>query len=152
MKTHTLKCRMQYFVELCEGRKTFEIRKNDRGFQVGDLLELVAVSDNDKPLSGAFNQPLPLLYKVTYMTDFAQQDGYVVLALADAHDAMAKDAARLDWIESQWTNGVHIEVCAIGKCSGDVLEKQATVFTRSGDHKSGTVRGAIDAAMGADNG
>ena len=39
-KIHKLKTLTQYFAPLREGRKRFEVRKNDRDFQVGDLLHL----------------------------------------------------------------------------------------------------------------
>jgi ASC-1-like (ASCH) protein len=37
---HELKILPQYFKEVKEGNKTFELRKNDRGFEVGDTLVL----------------------------------------------------------------------------------------------------------------
>lgn len=37
---HQLKCEAKYFEELCSGAKTFEVRKNDRDFHVGDYLAL----------------------------------------------------------------------------------------------------------------
>lgn len=40
MKTHELKLDDKYFDEVKSGKKNFEIRKNDRNFQVGDILEL----------------------------------------------------------------------------------------------------------------
>ena len=40
MKTHYLKTWTQYFEEVWNGKKTFELRKNDRDFAVGDLLVL----------------------------------------------------------------------------------------------------------------
>lgn len=35
---HTLKCQPPFFAEVAAGRKTFELRRDDRGFAVGDLL------------------------------------------------------------------------------------------------------------------
>jgi phosphoribosyl-ATP pyrophosphohydrolase len=40
MKTHELKILPQYFNDIQDGSKTFEIRKNDRGFEVGDKIIL----------------------------------------------------------------------------------------------------------------
>ncbi len=40
MKTHELKILPEYFKEVLLGNKNFEIRKNDRNFQVGDYVEL----------------------------------------------------------------------------------------------------------------
>jgi len=40
MKTHELKLIQPYFNEVRNGTKTFEIRKNDRDFQVGDIVIL----------------------------------------------------------------------------------------------------------------
>lgn len=39
-ETHRLKIWPRYFEAVCDGRKTFEVRVNDRGFRVGDKLEL----------------------------------------------------------------------------------------------------------------
>lgn len=50
MKTHELKLDVKYFEDVKSGKKNFEIRKNDRDFQVGDVLELKAYKNykNDK--------------------------------------------------------------------------------------------------------
>ena len=42
MKTHELKLDINYFDEVKSGKKNFEIRKNDRNLQVGDVLVLKA--------------------------------------------------------------------------------------------------------------
>ena len=40
MKTHGLKVWPEYFKEIRSGNKTFEVRKNDRDFEMGDRLYL----------------------------------------------------------------------------------------------------------------
>lgn len=40
MTRHDLKCGPAYFEAIYNGRKTFEVRRNDRGFQAGDVLDL----------------------------------------------------------------------------------------------------------------
>ncbi len=42
MTTHELKLDIKYFDDVKNGKKNFEIRKNDRNYQVGDILELIA--------------------------------------------------------------------------------------------------------------
>lgn len=37
---HDIKCWPQYFERLLDGSKTFEVRKNDRGYQAGDRLRI----------------------------------------------------------------------------------------------------------------
>ena len=39
MKTHELKLDINYFEDIKYGKKNFEIRKNYRDFQIGDILE-----------------------------------------------------------------------------------------------------------------
>lgn len=40
MTTHVLKIQTQYFNDIILGIKRFEVRKNDRNYQIGDYLEL----------------------------------------------------------------------------------------------------------------
>ncbi len=40
VKVHDLKTLPQYFQAIVDGTKTFEVRRNDRGFEVGDYLFL----------------------------------------------------------------------------------------------------------------
>lgn len=40
MDTHELKILPQYFQEVWDGKKNFELRRNDRDYKVGDILLL----------------------------------------------------------------------------------------------------------------
>ncbi|MGJ6852999.1 ASCH/PUA domain-containing protein [Listeria monocytogenes] len=73
-KTHELKILSEYFWDIIEGRKTFEIRKNDRDFQVGDYLILKEFKD------GKHTRQFRAV-EVTYITDYAQKEGYVVMGI-----------------------------------------------------------------------
>lgn len=41
MTEHALKCWPSFFGDVCDGSKTFEVRRDDRGFRVGDTLRLM---------------------------------------------------------------------------------------------------------------
>lgn len=45
MKRHILKLEQQYALPIVEGLKTFENRKNDRGFKIGDTLILRCIDE-----------------------------------------------------------------------------------------------------------
>lgn len=74
MKTHKLKIQPEYYDALLLGIKTFDIRKNDRDFKVGDILKLSEFKDGVYT-GGSY------MAKIIYITDYAQQDGYVVMGI-----------------------------------------------------------------------
>lgn len=82
---HELKIKPEYFAAIYFGEKTFEIRNNaDRNFQVGDTLLLKAW---DGEFTGDFVEKV-----VSYITDFEQKPGYVVLGLVNhrEHELLEK--------------------------------------------------------------
>ena len=74
--THELKIQPEYFNAVLMGAKTFEIRKNDRGYKVGDTLILKEWIPITRTYTGK-----ELARKVTYITDYQQKPGYVVMAI-----------------------------------------------------------------------
>lgn len=86
--THDLKTWKEYFEEIWEGRKTFEVRKNDRNFQVGDTLNLVEMDlggygMTDHDLS-RFPTGRTIQAEVTYILKgglFGIEEGYVVMSI-----------------------------------------------------------------------
>lgn len=76
MKAHVLKLYANYFNDVAHGHKRFEIRKNDRDYQVDDLLILREFVPQFDVYTGNM-----MVYQVTYMTDFKQRPGYVVLGI-----------------------------------------------------------------------
>lgn len=65
-----------FFEPMLSGDKTFEIRRNDRNFQVGDCLRLIEWDPATAKPTGR-----GLLCAVTYLTDFAQVPGYIVMGI-----------------------------------------------------------------------
>ena len=47
MKLHELKIKHEYLLEVTMGKKTFELRKNDRDYQVGDLIHFIDIKEGN---------------------------------------------------------------------------------------------------------
>lgn len=78
-KWHKLKIWPEYLDAIIEGRKTFEVRKADRDFQVGDALQL----EGFDPVSNTFTENGTLV-DVTYVMNggkFGVEAGTVVLGI-----------------------------------------------------------------------
>jgi hypothetical protein len=78
-KIHILKCRPEFFRAVQSGEKTFEIRLNDRGYQIGDVLILSEYDPATARYSGEH-----VSRRVTYLTSAYQAEGYVVMSLIPA--------------------------------------------------------------------
>ena len=72
MKSHTLKSVTTHFENLLNGNKPFDIRRDDRGYEEGDVLHLREYDGDD--YTGRQS-----LYVVTYAEETT--DGYVVMAV-----------------------------------------------------------------------
>lgn len=77
-RRHKLKLAKMFFEDVRLGRKSFELRKNDRDYQIGDILELREM-DNGEPTGRVIEK------KITYILEgFAGlKEDYCILALAD---------------------------------------------------------------------
>lgn len=73
---HELKIQPQYYESVRKRVKTFEIRRNDRNFKVGDILVLNEFNPETNELTGKWIER-----KVVYITDYAQQENYVVMSI-----------------------------------------------------------------------
>ena len=56
---HNLKTWPEYFKLMIEGKKTFELRKNDRDFQVGDRLDLLEYNPDTQEYTGKHTHVFP---------------------------------------------------------------------------------------------
>lgn len=66
MKLHELKIKHEYLVEVDMGRKMFELRKNDRDYQVGDLIRFIDIKQESKGDCDIYIDKDDL-YKITYV-------------------------------------------------------------------------------------
>ncbi|WP_217995217.1 DUF3850 domain-containing protein, partial [Methylogaea oryzae] len=80
MANHDLKILRTYFEPVVSGKKPFEIRRNDRGFQEGDTVRLQEVLMD---VGGYSYTGREVSKRITYVTDFEQRDDFVVFGLGD---------------------------------------------------------------------
>jgi len=78
---HDLKIKQCYLIHVLEGNKTFEVRKNDRDFQVGDTINFLPLEDENY---NAYDlaRPIPK-YRINYiLSDFGGlQQNHVCMAI-----------------------------------------------------------------------
>ena len=111
MKTHELKTWPEFFGPVLSGEKPFECRKNDRGFQKGDVLRLMEW-DNE---IGAYTG-YDCYRRVTYVLQgdidltFGISAGFVVLGMTPITESEAMSAALMqvadvggsfDWLHDE---------------------------------------------------
>jgi hypothetical protein len=81
---HILKIEPPFFQAVVDGLKTFEIRKDDRGFQAGDDLTL---REFDPAYKGYHRSEADMYTgryheaKIGYVTAYEQKSGYVVFSV-----------------------------------------------------------------------
>lgn len=85
MTTHRLKVLIKYADAIMNGTKTFEVRKNDRNFKVGDKIVFDVVTNEGFAVGAAVRHPLNgATYRIDYILDdfegLAQK--YVALAIS----------------------------------------------------------------------
>jgi len=73
MKIHELKTLPEFYQRILNRQKTFEVRYNDRNFQVGDHLNL-------REYNGRYTGR-SMTVQVKYLTDYEQKPGFVVMAI-----------------------------------------------------------------------
>lgn len=80
MKLHTLKIKTKYFVDVTMGLKTFELRKNDRDYQVGDLITFEVINATGDIFPKEYN-----VFQITYILkdcpEYGLDKDYVILGI-----------------------------------------------------------------------
>lgn len=81
-KIHELKTWSEYFVMVFMGRKTFEVRKNDRGFKIGDTLILQEGDLNGKEWIATGRTLARKVTSIVHGGQFGVKEGYCVMSIA----------------------------------------------------------------------
>jgi hypothetical protein len=91
MKTHEIKIRCDYAEMILSGKKTFEIRVNDRDYREGDEVIMTQVDQRAEPIHEA-----PKIHATigTVLEDWGLKRGYVVFSLLDVHEIKLGDKVR----------------------------------------------------------
>ena len=77
MKTHELKILPQYFQAVWDGIKTFEVRKDDRDYQCGDILVL---REWDGKYTGS-ELDVEVTYILRNASRYGLADGYCIMSI-----------------------------------------------------------------------
>ena len=74
---HELKCKSEFFRDLRTEKKTFEVRKDDRGFCVGDYLALNEINQEGQYTGDS------LLVQISYILRNPEycKDGFAILGI-----------------------------------------------------------------------
>lgn len=84
MKTHNIKLNIEFYDDVLSGRKPFEIRENDRGYQTGDHIKFIPYDSKICP-SLKPNHPIAdKEYEITYVLNgWGLKNGYVVFGIRE---------------------------------------------------------------------
>lgn len=89
MITHRIKVRDCYWDAIERGDKNFEVRRDDRGYQKGDVLELVKTDEKGFFVRYGAQEQI-LTRAITYILTGGQwgiEPGYVVMGLAEIEES-----------------------------------------------------------------
>lgn len=90
MKRHELKLNIEFCDDVLNGKKTFEVRKNDRGFQTGDLIRFIPTDGTSyrkldgRTIEHAKHEISERTYRIKYILNgWGIKNGYVVLGIEE---------------------------------------------------------------------
>lgn len=79
---HTLKIEQKYLIRILIGEKSFEIRKNDRDFQVGDEIDFLPLEDENLNVYELCSS-IPR-YRITYVhSGLGMATEYVAMSIVE---------------------------------------------------------------------
>lgn len=80
MKLHILKIRPEYFCHVLYGVKRFELRKDDRDYEVGDIIHFINSTTEDEFPSNQ-NDVFKITYILRDVPEYGLQKGYCILGI-----------------------------------------------------------------------
>lgn len=85
---HTIKILKPYADAVAEGRKTFEVRLNDRGYNCGDFVSFIVMQDGFVRL---YHPLTEMKFRITYVhSGLGLQEGYVVFGIEKVEEGEAE--------------------------------------------------------------
>ena len=85
MTTHNLKIKPEFAKAVLSGEKTFEVRKNDRGYQKGDLVRFRLSDPGPQQLQDKLSEKV---YQITYiLSGWGIDPEYVVFSIKEVSDS-----------------------------------------------------------------
>lgn len=100
MDVHKLKTWPLFFQAIVSGEKTFEVRKNDRDFKVGDCLKLLEYD----PVAGQYTgREYPVLV-TSFLNDpaFGVKDGFCIMSIKPADGPWESSKVKCDLCGATW--------------------------------------------------
>ena len=89
MTTHELKLNKRFEKPVWRGEKQFEIRKNDRDYQVGDLIRFHVVDDRGNAWNSLLSR---VTFEITYvLSGWGLEPGYVALGIREIDEDEVED-------------------------------------------------------------
>ena len=88
MKHHDLKIFTKYFEAVADGRKKSEVRFDDRNYNIGDT---VTLNEGEPDINGFKYTGRKISARISYITDFGCQPGYLNLSLSDVGLLIAEE-------------------------------------------------------------
>lgn len=81
---HELKISPEYFDAVAKGIKQFELRKDDRNFQVGDFVTLKEYDNG--AYTGRQLRNMPISYVLRDCPQYGLQEGYCIIGLQEVEE------------------------------------------------------------------
>ena len=83
--THEIKIEQKYLLRIIKEEKLFEVRNNDRDYQVGDILHFLPLESS---IVNVYKEEKVIpYYKITYVHHGrGMQDGYVILGIRQTNN------------------------------------------------------------------